>query len=133
MKYLKKFQTLSEYEEFSNSNNYMYPNTSVVKETIDGAVIKYCKPKIETSITVRYPSSITVDRDLIVTVTVPSDFKGKVYAVINGVSYYKDVINGKAKIIISDLQKGKYTGTVYFPGDYKYLPYQEEISFSVKG
>lgn len=132
MKYLKKFQTLSEYEEFSNSNNYMYPNTSVVKETIDGAAIKYCKPKIETSITATCPSSIKVGKPLTVTVSnIPPDYVGKVYVTINGVTNYVDAINGIAKIIIPDLKIGKYTGIAYFPGDYKYLPSQDDFSFRV--
>ena len=65
---------------------------------------------------------ISAGKNEIITVNVPSDATGKVLVKINGVGYYADIINGKAKVIIPDLPAGKYTATVYYQGDDKYLP-----------
>lgn len=63
---------------------------------------------------------ITVGKDEVITVNVPSDATGKVLAQINGVGYYADIINGKAKIIIPDLTAGNYKATITYTGDDKY-------------
>jgi hypothetical protein len=65
---------------------------------------------------------ISVGKNEIISVNVPSDATGSVLVKINGVGYYADVINGKANIVIPDLPSGKYTATVYYSGDDKYLP-----------
>ena len=39
---------------------------------------------------------------------------------INGVGYYAEVINGKAKVVVPDLPAGKYTAKVTYQGDDKY-------------
>ena len=65
---------------------------------------------------------ISAGKNEIITVNVPSDATGKVLVKINGVGYYADVINGRAKVIIPDLPAGEYTATVYYQGDDKYLP-----------
>ena len=66
-----------------------------------------------------------------ITVTVPSDATGKVCIKINGVGYYGDIVNGKAKIVIPDLPAGKYKATVTYDGDGKYLPSSTTVSFTV--
>ena len=63
---------------------------------------------------------IQAGKDEIITVNVPSDATGRVLVKINGVGYYADVINGKAKVIIPELPAGKYTAVVIYDGDDKY-------------
>ena len=84
------------------------------------------------------PSTITADaknikvgNDEVITVTVPSDATGRVCVKINGVGYYGDIVNGKAKIIIPELPAGKYKATVTYEGDDKYLSSSKSVSFTV--
>ena len=65
-------------------------------------------------------TNIKVGKDEVITVTVPSDAKGIVLVDINGVGYYAEVINGKAKVVVPDLPTGKYTAKVTYQGDDKY-------------
>ena len=74
---------------------------------------------------------ITVGKDEVITVTVPSDATGKVLITIDGVGYYGEIINGKAKIIIPELPAGKYSATVTYEGDDKYLESTAPVSFTV--
>lgn len=51
---------------------------------------------------------------------------------INGVGYYADVVNGKAKIILPELPAGKYKLKVKYEGDDKYLPWEDTyVEFTV--
>ena len=77
---------------------------------------------------------ISAGKDEIITATVPSNATGQCYVdygtVVNEefILYgteYADVINGTCKIVISDLEAGKYTGKVYYVGDDVYLPSSE--------
>ena len=63
---------------------------------------------------------ITVGKDATINVNVPSDATGRVLVKIDGIGYYADVINGKAKVIIPELPAGKYTAEVFYEGDDKY-------------
>ena len=63
---------------------------------------------------------IKAGNDEVITVTVPSDATGRVLVKINGVGYYADVKNGKAKVVIPDLPAGKYKATVFYEGDDQY-------------
>lgn len=74
---------------------------------------------------------ITVGKDEVITVTVPSDATGKVLITIDGVGYYGDIINGKAKIIIPELAAGKYSATVTYEGDDKYIESTVPVTFTV--
>ena len=74
---------------------------------------------------------ITVGKDEVITVTVPSDATGKVVITIDGVGYYGEIINGKAKIIIPELPAGKYSATVTYEGDDKYLESSAPVTFTV--
>ncbi|WP_296789228.1 Ig-like domain repeat protein [uncultured Methanobrevibacter sp.] len=74
---------------------------------------------------------ITVGKDEVITVTVPSDATGKVLITIDGVGYYGEITNGKAKIIIPELPAGKYSATVTYEGDDKYLESTAPVSFTV--
>ena len=74
---------------------------------------------------------ITVGKDEVIIVTVPSDATGKVIITIGGVGYYGKIINGKAKIIIPELPAGKYSATVTYEGDDKYLKSSAPVSFTV--
>ena len=75
--------------------------------------------------------NINVGKDEVITVTVPSDATGRVLVDIDGVGYYADIVNGKAKVIIPNLEAGKYKATVTYEGDDKYLPSSTEVSFTV--
>ena len=77
------------------------------------------------------PKNIKVGNDEVITVTVPGDATGRVCVKINGVGYYGDIVNGKAKIVIPDLPAGKYKVTVTYEGDDKYLPSSKTVSFTV--
>ena len=45
---------------------------------------------------------------------IPSDATGRVMVDINGVGYYADIVNGKAKVIVPELPSGKYTAKVTY-------------------
>ena len=75
------------------------------------------QPKIKPS-----AKNIKAGKDEIITVEVPSDATGRVLVKVNGVGYYGDVINGKAKVVIPGLSGGDYTAEVLYEGDDKYLP-----------
>ena len=78
------------------------------------------------------PNDISVGNDEVITVDVPKDATGRVLVEIDGVGYYGDIINGKAKVIIPDLPVGSYNATVAYEGDDKYLPSDSTtVSFSV--
>ena len=55
---------------------------------------------------------ITVGKDEIITVSVPSNATGYVICNCNGILYAAAIINGKAKVIIPYLPAGKYKATV---------------------
>ncbi|WP_405269255.1 Ig-like domain repeat protein, partial [Methanobrevibacter sp.] len=74
---------------------------------------------------------ITVGKYEIITVDVPADATGRVFVKIDGVGYYGDIENGKAKIVIPKLPSGKYKATVCYEGDDKYLPSETPVSFNV--
>lgn len=76
-------------------------------------------------------NNIKVGKDEVITITVPKDQTGRVLVDVDGVGYYADIVNGKAKVIISDLGSGKYTAKVTYEGDDKYLPSQTTTSFTV--
>ena len=74
---------------------------------------------------------IKVGKDGVITVTVSENATGKVFAKVNGVGYYADIINGKAKIVLSDLPAGKYDIAVMYEGDENYLPDNTTAKFTV--
>ena len=76
--------------------------------------------------------NIKAGKDEVITVEVPSDATGKVLVKINGVGYYGDVINGKAKVVIPGLSGGDYVAEVSYEGDDKYLPSDvSKVKFTV--
>ena len=74
---------------------------------------------------------ITAGSDEVITVTVPKDATGQVLVDIDGVGYYGEIINGKAKVIIPKLPAGKYTAKVFYDGDDKYLQSKTTVKFTV--
>ncbi len=74
---------------------------------------------------------IKYGKDETITITVPADQTGRVLVDVNGVGYYANIINGKAKVIVSDLPAGKYVAVVTYEGDGKYLPSTTTTSFKV--
>ena len=76
--------------------------------------------------------NIKVGNDEVITVTVPSDATGRILVKINGIGYYADIANGKAKVIVPQLPAGKYTATIYYDGDGKYKESEPvETTFTV--
>ena len=86
--------------------------------------------KVESKITAS-SKDIKVGKDEVITVNVPSDATGRVLVKIDGVGYYGDIVNGKAKIILPELPSGKYKVTVVYEGDDKYLSGSTTTSFTV--
>ena len=78
-----------------------------------------------------FSKNIRAGKDEVITVNVPSDATGRVLVKIDGVGYYADIINGKAKIVIPNLSPGKYEVTVTYEGDDKYLESNTTTSFTV--
>ena len=79
-------------------------------------------PKKDPEMKASSSDRIKEGKDVIITVTFPSDATGTCYAVINGVSFDPiPLINGKTKLFISDLPIDIYTPTVYYSGDEQYL------------
>ncbi|MBQ6512857.1 Ig-like domain repeat protein [Methanobrevibacter sp.] len=76
--------------------------------------------------------NITVGKDEVITVEVPEDATGRVLVEIDGIGYYGNIVNGKAKIIIPELPSGKYDVNVTYEGDDKYLPCTTYTSFTVE-
>ena len=66
-------------------------------------------------------NDITVGKNEVITVYLPDDATGRVLVDVNGIGYYADVVNGKAKVVVPDLPSGKYKATVTYEGDDKYL------------
>ena len=87
--------------------------------------------KIESKIKAT-PKDITVGKDETITVTVPEDATGQVLVEINGIGYYADIINGKAKVVIPKLNSGEYTAKVTYIGDDNYESSATTVKFTVK-
>ena len=102
-------------------NEYYVENSTTGKFTVSK-----CESTISAS-----SRDINVGTDEVITVILPSDATGRVMVDINGVGYYGDIINGKAKIIIPELASGEYTAKVVYDGDDKYLPNTTYTSFTV--
>ena len=64
---------------------------------------------------------ITQGHDEVITATVPSNATGRVYALIDGLEYYGEILNGKTKIVIENLPAEKYIAKIWYEGDDYYL------------
>ena len=106
--------------KFDNSDCYEWNSTTV----------QFKVSKVPSTIKAT-EKDITVGNDEVITVTVPKDATGQVLVDIDGVGYYGDIINGKAKVIIPKLPAGKYTAKVSYDGDDKYLPSETTVKFTV--
>ena len=107
--------------KYSGDDNYM-ANTTTATFTVS---------KLFSTITASAKDT-SVGNDVVINVNVPSDATGKVLVNINGVGYYGDIINGRAKVFIPELPIGNYVATVTYEGDDKYLPSDSvTVSFSV--
>ena len=97
--------------KYSGDDNYL-PNVTTAQFTVS-----------KLSSTVKATSKdVSFGNDEVITVEVPKDATGRVLVNINGVGYYGNIINGKAKVTIPDLPIGSYKATVTYEGDDKYLP-----------
>ena len=107
--------------KYSGDDNYL-PNVTTAQFTVS---------KLPSTAKAT-PKDISVGTDEIITVEVPKDATGRVLVNIDGVGYYGDIINGKAKVTIPDLPAGNYNATVTYEGDDKYLASNPiTVSFSV--
>ena len=97
--------------KYGGDDNYL-PNVTTVHFTVS---------KVPSTIKAT-PKDVSVGSDEVITVEVPKDATGRVLVNINGVGYYGEIINGKAKVTIPDLPIGSYKATVTYEGDDKYLP-----------
>ena len=96
----------------------------------NSTAVKFEVTKVEPTKKVA-PKDITVGKDEVITVSVPSDATGQVLVEINGVGYYADIVNGKAKVVIPKLDAGKYTAKVTYVGDAKYEGFTDVVKFTV--
>ena len=107
--------------KYSGDDNYL-ANITTAQFTVS-KVSSTIKPTAQ---------NVVAGNDEIITVEVPKDATGRVLVDIDGVGYYGNIINGKAKVIIPDLPAGSYTATVTYEGDDKYLPSSSTaVSFTV--
>ncbi len=107
--------------KYAGDENYLENSTSVSFK------VSKVNPTIKAT-----PKDITVGKDEVITVDVPKDATGQVLVEINGVGYYADIVNGKAKVIIPKLDAGKYTAKVTYIGDDKYNEISTTTKFTVK-
>ena len=66
-----------------------------------------------------YPVDVAQDGDELI-ITVPEDATGNVTVTIDGKEYNVPIVNGTAKLDISDLPSGKHNVEVTYPGNDKY-------------
>ena len=97
----------------------------------NATVVKFEVSKVEPATKVT-PKNITVGKEEVITVSVPSDATGQVLVEINGVGYYADIVNGKAKVVIPKLDAGTYTAKVTYVGDAKYEGFTDVVKFTVE-
>ena len=93
--------------------------------------VQFSVSKVEPTMKVT-PKDVSAGKDEVITVDVPKDATGQILVEINGVGYYADIVNGKAKVIIPKLGAGKYTAKVTYVGDDKYSSISTTTTFTVK-
>ena len=71
------------------------------------------------------------DDDLIVSVELPEDASGVVLIDVDGVGYYANVTDGKAKVNLGKFPVGKHNITVTYPGDDKYASRSNSTSVDI--
>ena len=74
---------------------------------------------------------VPVGEDVVIDVDLPEDATGEVTVVIDGKPYSAPIVNGTAEIVVPDLPAGDYEVTVEYPGDDKYGPNEDNVTFSV--
>jgi len=62
-----------------------------------------------------------------------NNLSGEFYAIVNGNKVYSEIKDGINHIYIDDLPIGNYTFEVYYSGNYKYLPSNNQVSINVNG
>ena len=72
--------------------------------------------------------TIALNKDVIVTITLPSDATGSVDVYVNG---QKATISAGNTYTIKKVQRGDYVVKAVYNGDSKYLPSEDETSFEV--
>ena len=60
-----------------------------------------------------------------------NDATGSIVAIINGINYNSEIVNGKAIFQISNLPVGVYTAYLSFPGDDKYMAATANTTFNI--
>ncbi|WP_296878470.1 Ig-like domain repeat protein [uncultured Methanobrevibacter sp.] len=107
--------------KYSGDDMYLANSTSV----------QFIVSKVKSSMTPT-AKDVTVGKVEYINVNLPKDATGQVLVEINGVGYYADIINGKAKVAIPKLNAGKYTAKVIYPGDGKYEAMTSSVQFAVE-
>ncbi|WP_296887648.1 Ig-like domain repeat protein [uncultured Methanobrevibacter sp.] len=97
-------------------------------DAIGSVTFEVSKVAPETSIDV---DDVVAGNDVIITVTVPDDATGAVLLDINGKTYYADIKDGKAELVLSDLPADAYNVEYTYQGDDKYLSDSGKDSFKV--
>ena len=65
---------------------------------------------------------ITVGEDGIITVSVPEDATGTITIKVDGKYYTAEIVRGKARFYVPDLEEGEHGIDMFYSGDDKYLP-----------
>uniref|UniRef100_UPI0025FA4EFE Ig-like domain repeat protein n=1 Tax=uncultured Methanobrevibacter sp. TaxID=253161 RepID=UPI0025FA4EFE len=97
-------------------------------DAIGSVTFEVSKVAPETSIDV---DDVVTGNDVIITVTVPDDATGAVLFDIDGKTYYAEIKDGKAELVLSDLPADTYNVEYTYQGDDKYLSDSGEDSFKV--
>ena len=97
-------------------------------DAIGSVTFEVSKVAPETSIDV---DDVVAGNDVIITVTVPDDATGAVLFDIDGKTYYAEIKDGKAELVLSDLPADTYNVEYTYQGDDKYLSDSGEDSFKV--
>ena len=81
-----------------------------------------------------YNMTVEVDDDAgeaTFTITLPEDAEGNFFVTLNGEVYGEPVVDGKAVIVISELESGDYKANLRYSGDEKYEGVSQNTKFHV--
>ncbi|MBQ9025181.1 MAG: Ig-like domain repeat protein, partial [Methanobrevibacter sp.] len=77
--------------------------------------------KIPTEVTLTVNDTIKVGQDAIVNVEINKNINATVVVSVNNKNYTVSIVNGKGKLVLSDLANGTYNINATFAGDDKYI------------
>ena len=82
---------------------------------------KFSVIKNDINVTVKVNSTIFTIEDAVVNITLSADINTTVVLRVNDVNYTVSIVNGKGKLVLSDLDNGTYVIHALFDGNEKYL------------